>query len=382
MLGRPRQLPDSSAVGDAGVELGRGPEGPGPSSVAPALADLPLRRYRPVPRLVVPRSDVVSPAVPVIDAHNHLGRWLSADWMTPDVDALLRLMDDCHVERVVNLDGCWGEQLSADIARYDGAHPGRFTTFCHVQWARLADADDPVAALLDQLEDSARRGARGVKVWKDLGLHIRDASGALVLPGDPRVVEVLGRAGELGLPVVIHTADPVAFFDPLDERNERLDELAEVPQWWFGDPSRYPSFQTLMASLDALLGGVPGTTVIGAHVGCHAEDLGVVSAMLDRHPNFHVDLGGRLAEIGRQPRAFARFVAAHPDRVLFGTDAFPLDAEALRTAYRFLETDDEHFAYAPWADIPTQGRWAISGAALPPAHLEAIYRGNALRLGL
>ena len=122
-------------------------------------------------------------------------------------------------------------------------------------------------------------------------MHIRDASGALVLPGDPRVVEVLGRAGELGLPVVIHTADPVAFFDPLDERNERLDELAEVPQWWFGDPSRYPSFETLMASLDALLGGVPGTTVIGAHVGCHAEDLGVVSAMLDRHPNFHVDLG-------------------------------------------------------------------------------------------
>lgn len=376
-------------MGDAGVGPGRGPEGAAPSATLTtpttptALADLPLRRYRPVPRLVVPRTEVLRPAVPVIDAHNHLGRWLSADWMAPDVDALLRLMDDCGVERVVNLDGCWGEQLSADIARYDAAHPGRFSTFCHVQWAHLADAEgDPVRALVNQLEDSARRGARGVKVWKDLGLHVRDATGTVVLPDDPRVVEVLGRAGDLGLPVVIHTADPMAFFDPLDERNERLDELGEVPEWWFGDRSRYPAFETLMASLDTLIGDVPSTTVIGAHVGCRAEDLGAVSDMLDRHPNFHVDLGGRLAEIGRQPRAFARFVAAHPDRVLFGTDAFPLDAESLRTAYRFLETDDEHFAYSPGSDIPPQGRWAVSGAALPPDHLEAIYRGTALRLGL
>lgn len=344
-----------------------------------ALLDLPLRRYRPVPQVVLPAHQRLTPVVPAVDVHNHLGRWLSTDWMTPDVDALLRLLDDCGVERVVNLDGRWGEELSANIARYDSAHPGRFSTFCHVEWARLAEPDG-VPALLAQLEDSARRGAQGVKVWKDLGLQVRDRQGALVMPDDERVATVLGRAGDLGLPVLVHTADPVAFFEPLDERNERLEELTEMPQWWFGDRDRYPAFDTLMGCLDRLLAAIPGTTVIGAHVGCHAEDLSRVSAMLHRRPNFHVDLGGRLGELGRQPRAFAAFVAEHPDRVLFGTDAFPLDADALRTAYRFLETADESFPYAAGCEVPPQGRWAISGAALPVDLLRKVYRENALRL--
>ncbi len=340
-----------------------------------------LRDYRPVARVRLPETPVKTPAVPVIDAHNHLGRWLSEGWMTPHVGDLLALMDTCGVERIVNLDGRWGDELSATIDRYDAAHPGRFTTFCHVDWAQLADAD-PLPGLIAQLEDSARRGARGVKVWKDLGLEHRDAAGALVLPDHPVVIAVLRRAGDLGLPVLIHTADPVAFFDPLDAANERLDELSQSPDWWYGDRSRYPSFDGLMAALDRLLEAIGTTTVIGAHVGCHAEDLGSVSAMLTRRPNFHVDLGGRVGELGRQPRAFAAFVARHADRVLFGSDAFPIDAQALRTAYRFLETDDEHFAYCPGEPIPPQGRWAVSGAALPQEQLAQIYRGNAVRLGL
>lgn len=349
------------------------------------VRDLPLRSYRPRPRVVLPEHVPQRGCVPVVDAHNHLGRWLSPGWMTPDLPELLALMDDCGVEHVVNLDGLWAEQLEANLARYDRAHPRRFSTFCHVEWARLGqgEADESVPALIAQLEDSARRGARGVKVWKDLGLHVRDQRGELVLPDDERVATVLRRAGELGLVVLIHTADPVAFFDPLDESNERLDELAGMPEWWFGDTERFPSFETLMGSLDRLLAQIPRTTVIGAHVGCHAENLSAVSAMLQRHPHFHVDLGGRFAEIGRQPRAFAALVAEHPTRVLFGTDAFPATASAYRTAYRFLETTDEHFAYSPEDDIPPQGRWAISGAGLPRDLLEALYRGNAVRvLGL
>lgn len=230
------------------------------------VRDLPLRSYRPRPRVVLPEHVPQRACVPVVDAHNHLGRWLSPDWMTPDLPALLTLLDDCGVEHVVNLDGLWGEQLEANLARYDRAHPRRFTTFCHVEWPRLGqgDAGESVPALIAQLEDSARRGARGVKVWKDLGLHVRDERGELVLPDDERVAAVLRRAGELGLVVLIHTADPVAFFDPLDETNERLDELAGMPEWWFGDDERYPRFETLMGSLDRLLAQIPRTTVIGS----------------------------------------------------------------------------------------------------------------------
>ncbi len=150
-----------------------------------------------------------------------------------------------------------------------------------------------VGSLQDQLAASAGAGARGVKVWKDLGLTVRDSSGALVTPDDERVVKVLRTAGDLGLPVLIHTADPVAFFDPLDDTNERIDELTRVPEWWFGG-DQYPTFTELLESLDRLIGACPQTTFIGAHVGCWAEDLAGVARMLSAHPNWHVDLGGRL----------------------------------------------------------------------------------------
>ena len=189
---------------------------------------------------------------------------------------------------------------------------------------------------------------------------------------------MLRVAGDLGLPVLIHTADPVAFFDPLDETNERWEELQAHPDWWFG-AGGYPSFAKLMDSLDRLVGACPGTTFVGAHVGCWAEDLDAVSGFLTRHPNWNVDLGGRLAEIGRQPRRFARFVEEFPDRVLFGTDGFPPDAEEYWRYYRFLQTADEHFDYSGDV-IPPQGRWAVSGCELPEHLLAAVYGGNAQRI--
>lgn len=342
--------------------------------------DLRLSEWKPRSRTVSAHHHRPRPAVPCVDVHNHLGRWLSADggWLVPDVHALLELLDEHHVQTVVNLDGRWDAELEANLARYDRAHPGRFLTFAQLDWTALA-ADDPTAALRAQLEDAVRRGARGLKVWKDLGLTHRDATGALVSPDDPRLLPVFARAGELGLPVLIHTADPVAFFDPLDEHNERLDELAAHPDWWFGRPG-LPTFDRLIRALETLVASTPGTTWIGAHVGCYAEDLAWVGRMFDTYPNFHADIGGRIAELGRTPRAFRRLVQAHPDRILFGTDAYPPTAQAYELAFRFVETADEAFDYAPGTDIPPQGRWQIAAAELPAEVLPAFYAGNARRI--
>ncbi|MFC7496263.1 MULTISPECIES: amidohydrolase family protein [unclassified Nocardioides] len=343
------------------------------------MTDLPLSRWRPRPRVVLPAHEVPRPLVPAVDAHNHVGRWLAADggWLASLAD-VLEVMDAAGVETLVNLDGRWGSELAENLARYDAAHPGRFVTFCHVDWTLLDSGD----ALITQLGESAAAGARGLKVWKDLGLRVRDGSGRLVAPDDPRVVAVCRAAGELGLPVLIHTADPVAFFDPLDERNERIEELGVHPDWWFGGPE-HPSFHELMAALHRLVGACPGTTFVGAHVGCHAEDLTAVGEALRRLPNWHVDTGGRLAEVGRQPRAFRRLVEAFPERVLFGSDCFPPELGEYRRWWRFLETDDEHFSYVDEDALPPQGRWRVSGCALPETLLRAVYRDNAQRvLGL
>ncbi|MCA0295192.1 MAG: amidohydrolase [Actinobacteria bacterium] len=346
--------------------------------------DLLLRDWTPRSQLRAAVTEVPTPAVECIDIHNHLGRWLSedGDWIVPDVDALLAMMDARRVRTIVNLDGMSGEELEANLDRLDRAHPGRFLTFCQLDWSRLAEPDG-AAALTAVLEDCARRGARGVKVWKNLGLTYTDADGSLLRPDDQRVVDILGRAGELGLPVLIHTADPIAFFEPLDANNERVDELGEMPEWWFGDSGRYPTFDTLLDAHARLVVACPGTTFVGAHFGCCAEDLDRVERLVEQAPNYHVDIAGRMAELGRQPRRTAAFIAAHSDRVLFGTDIYPAEDEQYRLHYRFLETADESFSYAPGADIPPQGRWAVSGLALPSDLLAGVYRDNAERvLGL
>ena len=352
------------------------------SSTAPPAApvpDLRLVDWAPRPQLRLAATHVPAAAFPAVDVHNHLGRWLTDDWCAPDVGALLSLMDRTNLQAVVNLDGLWGAELEANLDRYDRAHPDRFVTFCQVDWSALGTVAGE-RRVQDQLRDAAARGARGLKVWKNLGLTVTGPDGQLVLPDDPRVVETLALAGELGLPVLIHIADPRAFFDPLDRHNERFDELAAQPGWSFADRSRYPSFERLVDALEQLVVQTPGTRYIGAHVGCVAEDLDRVSRLLRAAPNLVVDIAGRLAELGRQPRRFRRLVEEFPDRVLFGTDAFPLTQDQLETHFRFLETADEHFPYAPDEPVPPQGRWSISGAELPAELLPVLYAGNARRV--
>ena len=320
---------------------------------------------------------------PVIDVHNHLGRWLSDDgeWLVPDVGEFVAMLDAVGLEAIVNLDGRWGGELAANIARYDIAHPGRILTFCHVDWEVLGldiDAQAVVQQLTQQLEESVRAGACGVKVWKDLGLSVRDTSGALVMPDDHRVISVLRAAGDLGLPVLIHTADPVAFFEPLTPSNERWDELQVHPEWWFGRPG-LPAFGELVERLGRLVSSCPGTTFIGAHVGCWAEDLDAVGHMLAGLPNWNIDIAGRLGELGRRPRQFSTLVESHPDRVLFGTDCFPPAPADYERHRRFLETDDRDFAYHG-ERTPPQGNWTIDGAGIDRRLLPGLYRENARRL--
>jgi predicted TIM-barrel fold metal-dependent hydrolase len=316
---------------------------------------------------------------PVVDAHNHLGRWLTPDgeWAAPDVGALLGAMASCGVGAIVNLDGMWGDELESNLDRYDRAHPNRFATFAHPDWTTLSEPGWP-QRVADGVRASAAAGAKGLKVWKNLGLHLRDEHDRLLLPDDERLGEVWDAAAETQLPIVIHIADPVAFFTPADARNERLEELLAHPEWSFADP-RFPRFERLIDALEAVVAGHPSTTFIGAHVGCFAEDLAWVGRMLSTYPNFHVDIAARIAELGRQPRAARRLLTDHPDRVLFGIDLFPPDPADYRIHFRFLETDDECFDYST-EDVPPEGRWSIAGLDLPDDVLHQIYGGNARRL--
>jgi predicted TIM-barrel fold metal-dependent hydrolase len=187
-----------------------------------------------------------------------------------------------------------------------------------------------------------------------------------------------------GAVIIVHVADPIAFFDPLDARNERWEELSAHPDWHFWPPRSeagevgFPAFDEIIAAFERVVARHPDTTFVGAHVGCASEDLALVSGMLDRNPNLYVDISARISELGRQPYSAREFFLRYRERILFGTD-FGFDPEMYRIFYRFLETFDESFDY-DLGEYPLQGRWQIHGIGLPDDVLEAVYSGNARRV--
>ena len=341
--------------------------------------DLLLREFCPRPRAVLRETAIQRPRFPVIDAHNHLGDEFGGGWIHWPAADLLAVMDESGVRVLVDLDGGWGEAiLEQHLDHFKAAAPDRFVHFGGVDWARWPEHGNRFGEwAAERLRAQARRGAQGLKIWKGFGLHVRDAKGQLASVDDPRLDPLWATAGELGLPVVIHVADPVAFFDPMDATNERWEELRAHPDWHFPSPP-FPNFISIVEALARLVQCHPRTVFIGAHVGCYAENLGWVSELLDRAPNFYVDIAARVAELGRQPYTAREFFLRHADRILFGTD-LAAASPMYRLYYRFLETDDEYFAY-DLSEPPAQGRWRIYGLQLPPDVLEKVYSTNAERV--
>jgi predicted TIM-barrel fold metal-dependent hydrolase len=348
--------------------------------------NLRLADYAPRSTLRRPVSIVERPAHPVVDAHAHLGPTpFGGGWFNRPVGELLAVLDGVGVAAIVDLDGGWGDALRSEIEHYAAAD-GRVVVFAGVDYDGFALDDDFGEREARRLRDAAAAGARGLKVWKRLGLRARDRRGRLVAVDDPRLDALWSTAGDLGLPVLIHVGDPIAFFLPLDRHNERYEELVANPDWHFWPPRPagsdddpgFPSFDAVMAGLWHVVESHPETTFIGAHVGCAAEDLDWVSAMLDACPNYAVDLAARLGEIGRQPYTAREFFIRHQDRIVFGTDGDP-DSGEYRRWYRFLETRDESFDYGG-DEIPGQGRWQIHGIGLPHDVLRKVYGASAARL--
>ena len=335
-----------------------------------------LEDYQPRSELVVPEHCVAQAMFPVVDAHNH-PTYPDFGWEKLDLEQTLRELDLVNVATIVNLSGGTGDELVRNIEKFDLAYPGRFVTFCNVDFAGMGEVGWTERATA-QLEADVRAGARGLKIYKELGLHYRDQAGRLVLPDDPRLADLWEAAGGLGVPVTIHVADPVAFFRPLDRFNERWDELHAVPDWHFYGPE-FPTFDNLIESLYRLVESHPRTTFITAHVGCYPENLGFVSQMLERYPNLYTDMAARIAELGRAPYSARSWFIKYAGRILFGTDSVPNIAR-YRTHFRFLETADEYFEYNASSPVPTQGRWRIYGLHLPAEVLRQVYHDNAARL--
>jgi predicted TIM-barrel fold metal-dependent hydrolase len=348
---------------------------PGQSADPPSdLRDLKLRDWEPRSMMVTKATVVEKPLYPVVDMHNHLGG--GNDRLTAEVvKRYLTEMDEAGVRTVVNLDGGWGDRLKETLAALDEAHPGRFLTFALINFDGLDD-EDWGEREAKRLEESFKVGAKGLKFHKTFGLHHRYKDGKLMPVDDPKLDPVWEMCAKHQRPVVIHIADPAAFFQPLDGFNERWHELNSNPGWLFyGD--KFPKRQVLLEQLHRVIARHPKTTFINTHFGNNAEDLAAVADKLDKYPNMYIDIDARISELGRQPYSTRRFFLKYQDRIMFGTDTTP-KREAYQIYYRFLETDDEYFDCS--ASHHRQGFWNIYGIFLPKEVLDKVYRKNAQRV--
>jgi len=331
-----------------------------------------LRDFKPVSMLHVPAHEVQKAKFYVIDVHNHINDAEGIEEHMPP-QQVISIMDATNVRTVVILTGKWGDKLEHVIDEMVKPYPGRFMVFTQIDWSKI---DDPNFSdqMVKQLDDAVARGARGLKVLKDLGLGVRDKTGKLIAIDDPRIDAVWEEAGRLHIPVFIHSGDPEAFFLPIDATNERYEELKEHPDWSFYGQD-YPSLQALLEARNRMFAKHPHTTFVSLHMGW-PENLDWVEAMLKDHPNTMVEFGAREAELGRQPKRTRELFLKYSDRVMFGTDN-QITEDLYRNNFRWLETADEYFDY--WG-APGEGRFEIYGLALPDNVLKKIYHENAERL--
>jgi uncharacterized protein len=337
------------------------------STAAFAQSTMSIEEYEPKSTLVVPQHPVTRARYPFIDVHNHQGN-MSAD----NIDRLVRDMDSINLRIMVNLSGGSGERLKNVVAAMKGRYPGRFAVFANLNFSGI-DASDWGAKAAAQLEADIRNGAQGLKFFKNFGMDLKYPNGERVHVDDPKLDPVFEVCARNRVPVLIHTAEPASFFEPIDKNNERWLELKQFPGR--ARPSeRYPSWQTLMTEQHNLFARHPKVTFINAHLGWLGGNLGELGRLMDRLPNMYTEVGAVLAELGRQPRAARAFFIKYQDRILFGKDIW--EPSEYFCYFRVFETADEYFPYYR----KRHAFWSMYGMDLPGDVLRKLYYRNALRL--
>ena len=329
--------------------------------------ELTFEEYNPESTLVVPGEPILRAKYPFIDIHGHQRNMPDQD-LSPVVEA----MDSLNLAIMVNLSGRSGEQLQKSVKNIADHYPNRFVVFANVDFENVGSPNWTENAVA-QLEQDVKNGARGLKIYKSLGMRNKDAEGKRVAIDDPRLDAIWAKCGELGIPVLIHAADPKPFWDDFDKDNERWLELKTHPRRKRSDIDPAP-WEQIIEEQHNIFKRHPGTTFINAHFGWYANDLGTLGELMEEMPNMYVEIAAIIAELGRQPRNARQFFEKYQDRILFGKDSWK--PEEFPTYFRVLESDDEYFPYHK----KYHAFWSMYGMDLPDEILKKVYYKNALKI--
>ena len=335
----------------------------------PAAAQtMTIEEYAPRSTLRVPEHLLTRAKYPFVDVHNH-----QRGNQTPaQLAQLLRDMDALNLAVMVDLSGGTNGRVADKVNLFRGAGGNRFVVFTNVDFSAMDQPGWTERAVRQLEEDVKVHGARGLKIFKNLGLTVKDSKGR-VPTDDPRLDAVWEKAGALGVPVLIHTGEPAPFFDSMDQHNERWLELKLHPDR-ARPSSQYPSWEAVMQEQWNVFRKHPRTTFIDAHLGWLGSDLDRLGKLLDENPNVYTELAAVGHELGRQPRRAREFLIRYQDRVMMGKDTWA-PAE-YHTYFRILETPDEYFDWFR----NYHAHWKMYGLELPDSVLRKIYYGNALQV--
>lgn len=326
-----------------------------------------VEEYSPISTLKVPEHPLKKSKYPFVDVHNH-----QFTMPIQNLDKLVAEMDELNMGVMVNLSGFRGKYLEWSLDNVNEKYGNRFVMFLNIDFEALDDEGWPENTL--KLMDEARQlGIKGLKVYKSLGLTDKDNDGNRIAVDDPRLDPIWAKCGELGIPVLIHTGEPNAFWSPKDKYNERWLELKQYPSR-YKDPAKNPSFDEVMNEQHNVFRKHPNTKFINAHLGWYGNDLEQLGQLMDELPNMYTEIGAVIAELGRQPRTARNWLIKYQDRVMMGKDTYK--KEEYYTYFRVLETDDEYFDYYR----KRHAHWKMYGLNLPDSVLQKIYYRNAIKV--
>ena len=337
-----------------------------------------IEEYSPISTLVVPSNPKTRSKFPFIDVHSH-------HWNMPimDLENLTQEMDSLNMVFQINLSGSGlavfsGNQelmdlnLSKSINNVKDNFPERFGIFVNVDLSKIGRKNFREDTEKN-LENAAKLGAIGLKIYKNLGLNLKDGKGNRVKVDDDRLQFIWEKCAELGLPVLIHSGEPIAFFDDIDKFNERWLHARQRPSS-FRPSDKYPSFDVVMSEQYNMFKKNPNTIFINAHLGWYGNDLEKLDYQLKDLPNVYTEFGAVINELGRQPVSARKFFIKHQDRILFGKDNY--NKEEYYLYFQVLETNDEYIEYFR----KRHGLWRLYGLNLPDSILKKVYHENALKI--
>ena len=263
------------------------------------------------------------------------------------------------------------------LMRLSHGHIALCTTFDPYKF----DSPSFTADAIRQLDQNFAEGAVAVKIWKNMGMEIRDRSGKYIMAGDPKFEPIYQDIARHGKTLLAHQAEPDVAWGPPDPADPSWSYYQENPQWYVGDKAGFPSKQMILAARDLVLEKNPKLRVVGVHLGSMEKSLDNMAKHLDRYPNFAIDTAARMEYLMLMPREEVRnFLIKYQDRILYGTDLDMLATasipEALKDWQSTYARDWEFLATGE--TVKVDGK-QVRGLNLPQPVLLKIYRNNAKR---